>query len=146
MVLRSTFDLRVPRGTRAARISAHFASWSFTRTSGATTDLLLVSGPTALLIDVFVNRCVSCPHAPPPYDHRASPRHRTTARGVSRTTLSKWEALRAAVDFNVDVPGSRNLWSTDVPAALIKTAGPERAPGPPWSREGSGRVEQHLRR
>jgi len=97
MVLRSTFDLRVPRGTRAARISAHFASWSFTRTSGATTDLLLVSGPTALLIDVFVNRCVSCSHARPPYDHRASPRHRTTARGVSRTTLSKWEAARSGV-------------------------------------------------
>ena len=109
MVLRSTYDLRVPRGTRAARISAHFAFWSFARSSGATTDLLLVSGPTALPIDVFVNRCVSCPHAPPPYDHRASPRHRTTARGVSRTTLSKWEALRAAVVFNVGAPGCPQL-------------------------------------
>ena len=115
-------------------------------TSGATTDLLLVSGPTALLIDVFVNRCVSCSHAPPPYDHRASPRHRTTARGVSRTTLSKWEALRAAVVFNVGVSGCPALWSTDVPAALIGQAEPEQAPSPPWLSEASGRVEQHLRR
>ena len=113
MVLRSTFDLGVPRCMRAAHISAPNTFWSFTRTSGATSDLLFVTGPTALLIDDFVNRCVSCSHARPPYDHRASPRHRTTARGVSRITLSKWEALRAAVVFNVGVPGSPQLRSGD---------------------------------
>ena len=96
MVLRSTFDLRVPRGSRAAHISAPNTFWSFTRTSGATSDLLLVTGPTALPINAFVNRCVSRPHAWPPYDHRASARHRTCERGVSRTTLSKLEAPRAA--------------------------------------------------
>ena len=109
MVLRSTFDLGVPRGTRAAHISAPTTFWSFTRTSGATSDFLFVTGPTALPIDVFVNRSVSCSHARPPYDHRASPRHRTTARGVSRTTLSKWEAPRAAVVFNVGAPGCPQL-------------------------------------
>ena len=62
------------------------------------------------------------------------------------STLSKWEAPRAAVVFNVGVRGCPQLWSTDVPAALIKTADPERAPGPPWVSEASGRVEQHLRR
>ena len=146
MVLRSTFDLGVPRGARAAHISAPTTFWSFTRTSGATSDFLFVTGPTALPIDVFVNRSVSCSHARPPYDHRGSPRHRTTARGVSRTTLSKWEALRAAVVFNVGVPGCPQLWSTDVPAALVRQAEPERAPGPLWLSEASGRVEQHLRR
>ena len=90
--------------------------------------------------------CPICSHDRPPYDHRASPRHRTTARGVSRTTLSKWEAPRAAVVFNVDVPGCPQLWSTDVPVALVRLVDQERAPGPPWISEASSRVEQHLRR
>ena len=48
MVLKSTFDLGVPRGTRTARITSIFAFWNLTRTSGATTDLLLVSAAVML--------------------------------------------------------------------------------------------------
>ena len=113
MVLRSTFDLRVPRGTRAARISAHFAFWSFTRSSGATTDLLLVSGPTALLIDVFVNRCVSCSHARPRLAPRELALHLT-----SESTLHLDPCRTLLMPPHGRERGARGLYVSEHPVAV----------------------------